>query len=313
MEYEELESLWNENSVKALLRFYREINSPKKAVEFSLRRKKPEVHIRYKKIGTNACFVVPTADIDKFMTTDYWNYISRFDTIIVESNGKNFNYAYSMNSGIKEALSYGYSKIILSNDDMIPVDRVDTLNSVLAKMSDSEVVLPNKVISHKTHNFAFLETFSVVKRNLLYNFLNGINWRKLHKELAKYLTTVTKNFLEFNYAVFEGLNRKTFNSFFLTMLDVKMRELPLFNSFGIFDAEILNKNLFDTVFINGKEDYDLIIRILSNGYSVLGGAFKIADVGGQSLNKFHNGMRSIKDLLGDLILNYKLRDYFSHY
>ena len=309
MDYEELENLWDMNTLSALEKFYGEVNSPGKAIEFSLKRKKADVSIHYKNNGNKMCFVIPTSSFNEFTKGNYWKFISKFDTIIVESNGKFFNYAHSMNTGIREALNYGYSKIVLSNDDMMPIDSVNDLNSYAERKSEPEFILPAKVKLSPTNNFTISDTFNLVKRNSLYNFFNAINWRLLHKKNAKYMIKITKKFVNLDYAVVEGFNRRVLNSLLVPMLDVRLKNVPLFNSFGIFDAEILQKEQFDTSFINGKEDYDFIIRILRDKYSFSKSTFRIGDIGGLSLSKYNSGLRPIKDLLGDLILNHKLQGY----
>lgn len=310
MKQDELENLWSENTVSSLKNFYKEINSPEKAVKFSKNRSREEVKIYHNRNDKNACVVIPTANFERFAKTNYWPYISRLDTIVVESNGKYFNYAYSMNSGINEALNYGYTNIIISNDDMIPAESIESLEFLVERELNESILLPRKVRTSPIDHPTTSNEFYIANRNVVYKFINYINLFKSHHKELKDVLEITSKFSHFKYSIFEGTDFRLINHILKSFLKTELHKIPLFTSFGIFDANILEKERYDTLFINSREDYDLMIRLSTSGIHIERISFKIADIGGQTMNSYNNNLRIIKDLIGDLILNYKLQKYY---
>ena len=225
---EELESLWSENTISSLVKFYSEVNTPDKAVAFSGARHLSEVKIYHNNVGTDTCFVIPTMNFDKFRKTTYWNFVSQLDTIIVESNGPYFNYSHSMNSGIVEVLNYGYSRVILSNDDMIPLSPIGELEEVIRKTINVDIILPKKIKISEKKIFPIPEEFYIVERNLMERILTKTYWIKVHKILAKNIIQITKNFSDYNYSVFENGGSTPRDLMLRLLLKTKYSHLPLY-------------------------------------------------------------------------------------
>lgn len=305
-----LENLWSSNNLDNLIKFYKFINNPEKAYNFSINRKKPDIKIyHHHNNNSSICFIIPTISIDNFLKTSYWNLVSRFDAVIVESGGQYFNYARSINNGICEALKYDYKTLILSNDDMEIIDNSDKLLEEIENLREFDIILPTKIRKGKS-NFSISNQFNIVNFNAITRYTNYINWFINKNANFNEFRAILKGIDGYKYTIFEGSGNKKLDNLILKFLKIKYGKIPLFNSFGIFKRSVLEKENMDETFINGKEDYEFVIRLVNDKFSFGKSAFRIADIGGQSLNKYNNNLRILKDLLSELILNYYIENYF---
>lgn len=310
MDYNILETFWSSNNINNLVKFYEFINSPEKAYNFSIQREKSRIKIYHHKSSSNICFIIPTISINNFLMDPYWNFVSKFDAIIVESSGQYFNYARSINCGITEALNYNYKTLILSNDDMEVVDNKNKLLKEIENLEDFDVILPTK-IRKMDSTFSISDKFSIVNFNLTTRYMKYINWIINKNDNFNEFKSILNLINGYKYTVFEGSGNKKLDSFILRFLKVRYKNICLFNSFGIFKRDVLENQKMDEAFINGKEDYEFVIRLINNKFSFVKSSFRISDIGGKSLNIYNNNLRKLKDLLSELILNYYIVNNFN--
>ena len=303
MDYNTLEELWSSNNLDNLVKFYKFVNSPEKAYDFSINRRKADIRVYHLNNHSRLCFIIPTISVDEFLKTPYWGLVSEFDAIVVESYGQYFNYARSVNHGIREALKYDYSTLILSNDDMIVIDNKDKLLGEIENLKEFDVILPTKVRTHRSSTY-IADQFSIVNLDLIAKSITYIGWFMAENSTFNAFRAIFNDLDGYKYTVFESGSGKGTNNLILKFLKTKYDKLPLFNSFGIFQRPVLENENMNEAFINAREDYEFIVRLVNDKFSFVKSSFKIADIGGQSMNKYYSSMRGLKSLLSELILNY---------
>lgn len=213
--------------------------------------------------------------------------IKNFHTILVESKGKYFNYARSVNRGVSIALKYNPKWIIVSNNDVIIEDDIKKLYSYLMEID-------NKKIS------AFVGAggsglFDLCKFSLLSNILIFAKYKEKFNILKKF---DIKFFLLHEYSKFYNI---------LCNPIVLVRNHGFFGQFLIVSPHyIMSKGgvLFDETYINGVEDVEVFLDILSKGsYKPI--HFKINHLIGASLGRGEK--RGLREIFNFAYLNYKIK------
>ncbi|EZQ11419.1 hypothetical protein CM19_01120 [Candidatus Acidianus copahuensis] len=112
-------------------------------------RPKAEVKIGVEKGKYNeVVIVIPTADMNGYYAKSIRKTYEGLTLIFVESKGKYFNFAHSVNEGIKEALSLSPSWVIVSNDNMIGIDSPEQLIKQLRTVEENDVVFAKPPMYH---------------------------------------------------------------------------------------------------------------------------------------------------------------------
>lgn len=312
MEIALLEDLWSSNEPRKLLNFFSKVKTPYEAFLFASERKKSEPVIDFNNNYSKICFVIPTKNTELFKKSDYWKTVSNYDVVVTESNGRYFNYAKSVNSGINEALKGDYDWIIISNDDMQDFGLKGTIETVLAKQSSRDMIYLSN--NYGSVNLEKMNFFSVVEYNGIYKYISYAH------EILEHARNNDKSMLEIKilrlidslkFSVFFHPKHTFPDNLLRKILKFKYMSVPTFTSFGAFRPQVLENEKFDDLFINGGEDRDLAIRLKIGEYAYTNYPFKVKPMGGggQSLNSFNGGLRSAKNVLNSLLLSYKVEKY----
>lgn len=227
--------------------------------------------------------VIPTSDFNgKYAKECRENIFKGLHIVFIESGGKGdfyFNYAHNANIGIKKAMAYNPSWIVLSNDDMYKIDDVKILKLELSKIDGADVVYTEPSIYHST-------PMKIVMSNRLYYI-----YLKLFGYGSDYLS------------VFKRLNIKYLpvGAKFLknTLLKRVLGYVEL-QTFMIFSGDFIKREgvrIFDEVFQNHAEDTDLAIRLKVMSFNTYKVNYKIGDYIGSTFGMNYNRqLRSLASL-----------------
>ena len=86
-----------------------------------------------------------------------------------------------------------------------------------------------------------------------------------------------------------------------------MANLVNFADFGIFPSQVLKHFKFDETFFNGKEDYELVVRLKKVGISVEAFDFNLASVGSGTFSKVNPSL--VKEVLNSIYFGAKMREF----
>ena len=220
--------------------------------------------------------VVPTINFNSDRARKVSDFFSPYPVIFVESSGPYFNYARSCNKGIEAALRLKPTWIIVSNDDIVPLqpflDLVNTLSN--AKGSIYTVTDPSRKGGHGGRVF-----------------ITKMNAFGLVFELLQLL--LKRDFVSIQVIVRFGLKKNSYctgdlDTFFPKLIShfgkQKSVEYKSFSDFCIFKADILEKFRFNENFWNNYEDRELSYRLFKAGYELSILPFKLGSVGDVSFS-----------------------------
>ena len=304
-----LERLWRSNDVRDMITFFEHFNEIGDLISFSSSRPKAPIAMKKvnfqtldkNRISFDNIIVVPTLDSSGPLATEFASSFSTYPIIFVESGGEFFNYSYSVNSGVTEALDYSPERIIISNDDVLPLRPCGALNTIVNSQEDVDVLIPaNKESRYHGEEAYFLRhdpLFSLTQFVWALRNLRGIS----NKLGSLFLLYHLKQLKVVPYIPHDRL-RKAMLAFgmFRTMAS------PLLNfaDFGIFRADVLRVNRFDENFINGVEDYDMMMRLKKAGYTAKRIGFEIKSIGGATFGNRSN-TRFFHDIFNSIYFSMK--------
>lgn len=234
--------------------------------------------------------VIPTIDYNGKFAKKCRNTIFKGMHIIFIESGYNnsyFNYAHNCNAGIKRALEYNPTWIILSNDDMIGMDKpeylIESLNKVFPKVN-------TVIFSQNRLDVANLVKFGIttLRRNL---FMKSVN------EYTRALIKFEKKFnIEF---LVEG---SRFPLKYLTKHKYSYRAI---SDFSIFSVDILRNHcpFYNENFVNGGEDIFASCKLHLEPITYKTIDYSIGSIGGASVG---TKGRMLKDISNMAYLNYLL-------
>jgi hypothetical protein len=182
--------------------------------------------------------------------------------LFIESSGKLFNYAKSVNAGIAAIVDDGATEIgIISNDDiMIPSSGVQTLKNI--KYTDNNVYCLKP--QNQDYSGELVEiSVSTPWEKSFERIQAGIYGFKQQARLISILNDKKFSYARAFYPEF------WFHKFLKIGSKTITGKLVNFADFGIFNISILKENRFDETFINGWEDWDLSFRLKQKGIEIL--------------------------------------------
>ena len=260
---EYLESLWSDNNLTRVLKFYKELRDVSEMIKFSVGRKPAEIKIiRRGNLKSNIKFIIPTMDHNsqqcKMLGENYKNY----EILFIESSGKLFNYSKSVNAGISEVLGDEKSEIIIiSNDDIIMSSSGFQELKNLTQTEQSVYCLKPKEQNYSGESLEIAVPSTWAK--LYEGFKAARNGFKYQADLISLLTRK-----KFNYA--RAFSREFLSHNFLMIGSKSITgKFVNFADFGVFNISILRENRFDETFINGWEDWDLSYRLKQKGFNFM--------------------------------------------
>ena len=260
---EYLESLWSDNNLTRVLKFYKELRDVSEMINFSVGRKPAEIKIiRRGNLKSNMKFIIPTMDHNsqqcKMLEKNYKNY----EILFIESSGKLFNYSKSVNAGISEVLGDEKSEIIIiSNDDIIMSSSGFQEIKNLTQTEQSVYCLKPEKQNYSGESLEIAVPSTWAK--LYEGFKAARNGFRYQADLISLLTRK-----KFNYA--RAFSREFLSHNFLMIGSKSITgKFVNFADFGVFNISILRENRFDETFINGWEDWDLSYRLKQKGINIL--------------------------------------------
>ena len=258
--------------------------------------------------SNNKCvMVVPTTDASCPLATRLARAFSPIPIIFAVSVGEYFNYAYSLNSGIAEALKYSPERVIISNDDVIPIDDVRELLPLIEEHRDVDLLVPGNV-RNRYHG----ETVHLMRRNVFFTAIEFFwalkNLERIGNKLGALvlISEMTRSKIV-PYVAYDGIRQMTLASGILKPIS---KPFVNFADFGIFRSDVIKVNRFDETFINGYEDYDLTIRLDQAGNSIQKIGFNIRSLEGISLGRDWN-KRFFHDIFNSIYFSMKHCDDFA--
>lgn len=327
--YKQLEALWSSSSELNLIRFYGHIRNVQDLVAFSERRPRAAIKVVERKpkdrSRSETVVVVPTADSLGLYSKKIERYFERFRILFVESSGQFFNYATSVNHGVKFAIESNPEWILVSNDDMIPSDPISAFirELELNRHADALMVSSPPGTGRLYHSYD-LDVLPVHTRfEVLMSFLSSISHREspplsfvIPKILARF---GVQNRIRAAYTprLDSPFSGRSWGSI-LRKLGAVVREAPYrtyqplfsfrnFGDFGVFKADVLSKYKFDEVYINGEEDVDISYSLWRANKDIRMTSFKIGSIGEATISPDEKalGLRWLRSILNKVYFCYK--------
>ena len=280
-----------------IIEFYNGFENRDQLIQWMKERPKGVANIHEVEGDSDIIVVIPTADFNgKYARECRDNIFKGLHMIFVESGevpDPYFNYAHNCNVGVKKAMEYNPKWVVVSNDDMVKIDYVDTLKKELTKINYNEVsaVFTTPSIYHSV-------PVKLAEPRLIFNLYIRIN---------KQNRTRAKLWKKFNVRLFLPPAGLIWSILY-------RRGIPCFSisAFGIFSSTFLkdfmneNNGLFDESFITATEDIDLSLKITlaRDDYKFIN--YRIGDMINGTVGSSFS--KQLRDLAGDTLLNY-LIDY----
>lgn len=207
--------------------------------------------------------VVPTPDAGRDITQRFIEMVRGCGKIaptivIVESSGRGFSFARSMNAGILEALESGADVLALSNDDVtLPPGWVDVFHSILQGSEQFAYVAP-VILSQKGNpidSIVSLPSWYSIKAVTAFPFFARGAIYPIIQSIRESLLRVLK--------------RSGFSAPDIPMVLNRHRVIVNPQPFCILSRKSMEEiGLFDSQFSNGVENFDFAIRAYLTGRKV---------------------------------------------
>lgn len=322
-----LEYLYNSENKLNWENFYKKLRTPTDAIEFSHSRQNPHYAIKIiNNIGYPKLVVVmPTPDLHNRITKDT---ISRFGNtciVLVESSGKYFNFAKSMNIGIQQALQLDPKWILLSNNDVYPIDNIEKFEFSLKKYQPvaSVPVLNEPHIIRPIITKWFEPSYTEQQLMKIISYpaeLLGLSGSLISNLVASrykiFKSDAITRFLELDNMVLNSIVYQSPISGMLKRVSDSLKSKGKYlvsyiniQPVGIFAPYILEEFNFDETFINHGEDSDLSIRMKLNDIDI--SSIKITFGGSASASLGLANSRMYRcTLFGLLYMGFKLKNIY---
>ncbi|MCL4348132.1 MAG: hypothetical protein M1159_03425 [Candidatus Thermoplasmatota archaeon] len=292
------------NDPNKIIEFYNGFDNREQLIQWMRERPKGVANMHEVEGDKDIIVVIPTADFNgKYARECRENIFKGLHMVFVESGevpDPYFNYAHNCNVGIKKAMEYNPKWVVVSNDDMVKIDDVDTLKRELTKINYNEVsaVFTTPSIYHSV-------PVKLAEPRLIFNLYMRIN---------KQNRTRAKLWKKFNVRLF-------LPPVGLIWSVLYRRGIPCFSisAFGIFSSIFLkdfmneNNGLFDESFITATEDIDLSLKVtlVRDDFKFIN--YRIGDLINGTVGSSFSKL--LRDAAGDTLLNYLVsssNDYYHH-
>ena len=245
-ELDELNRLFTSKNVDDVIKFYDHFDTAEQLIQWMKNRPSAPMKIYEVEGDKDIIIVIPTADHNgKFAKSCADEIFKGQKIIFVESSGKFFNFARSVNDGVKYALKYKPRWIILSNDDMYKIDNFKFLKNRLATVDYSVKFCSISELPEHCH----CSELSIVEpkfyRDLIFKYTLG----EYEKQYLKLRRKFSVNYLTFRPSTEKHpiLYKKRFS--FLHLADFAVLRYD-------FVSKLFRQRdyIFNPYFINGEED-----------------------------------------------------------
>jgi hypothetical protein len=276
--------------IDKIIQFYDCFENTEQLIRWMRERPKGVATIHEVEGDKDVIVVIPTADFNgKYAKECRDNIFKGLHMVFVES-GKDFyfNYAHNCNIGVKKALEYKPDWIVISNDDMYKIDKIEVLIAELSKLDNTNV---DSVFTQPSKYHSIPVFFS-----------EGNKLRRFYLGFFKYRRSQLR--IENKYLVkYFSSPRNHYGKYFFKHKNPHIS----IADFGIFSSKFIERKgrvLFDEIYVHGCEDVDLSLEIaLKKKYSFIN--YSIGDLLGSSLGT--DIKRKLRDISGYIYLNYKLK------
>ena len=299
---DEKEWLYENLSKENFLEFYNSFNSVKDFINFLRSRKRPKINI-FKIMpdeGSEITAVIPTSSIESKLVKLQIEKLKGINMVFVESGGPYFNFSYSMNVGISEAIRLNSKLIMLSNDDVLPAEYLTHFQmEVLKNDMDYDILIPT-IVNNQQPVSPMQKVFSQTR---LVEYIISRNYMRFiyTSEVFSYCRSLLGKLNIYNspdifkYIILRdqdpliSKNRIDRVDLILKRIFEKLHpplvELNNIQPISFVKAGLLKDERFDETFVNGGEDTDLSIRLANKGVKV--GYIKnhFQNIGGDSLKR----------------------------
>lgn len=273
-----------------ILKFYEQFPNYSSLIRWlrNVKKKEPKIIVKKSKI-TTVIAVIPTR-----YTKNIRGLKKKYGdiTLVIAVNQKDtghFNYAYSINKAINEALKMKPSWLIIANDDIKDVGKTKDLVRILGHIDNkcTDVVFPEYITKYPyTHEVVLVK----------YRFYSGLLLRIIRKK------TFVKYILHKKYGI------KIFaqpSSWRERLVFKKIHCFTNIGDFSIISPNFIknNKNkLFDDIFLNGNEDTEVSLKFRASKIEYIN--YKMnCGYGGNSLG--HNQERFLRDIATQCYIYHK--------
>ncbi len=289
------EILYKSKSINDLFSFYDSFNVSEEMVSWMKHRPKARIKFYISNGSEKVCVIIPTANHNGIYAKTAKKIYKGFTIIFVESNGPYFNFARSVNLGLKHALhKYKFNWVIISNDDIYKIDDISVLEKELdiANKKSADVLFRLKKQT-KEANYVYVASINRILLLIVRSLSKGFN--------SKYYQYFEKFNLKF--FVYDKSNKLKFHIF--NIISKKKIKLYEEGAFWVLNYNFVKKNkgvIFDETYINGFEDHDLSYVVNTKcKYDFIN--FNLGFYSGKSLGT--GKLRVLKDLANLIYFNYK--------
>ncbi|MCW1312495.1 MAG: hypothetical protein OH338_03645 [Candidatus Parvarchaeota archaeon] len=289
------EILYKSSNLEDLFRFYDSFSGSDEIVLWMKHRPKARIRFYISKGSEKVCVIIPTANHNSIYAKTAKKIYKGFTIIFVESNGPYFNFARSVNRGLKYALDkYKFNWVIISNDDIYKIDDIRVLEKELniANKRSADVLFREKTQTREV-NYVYVAKINRILLLIVRAFTKGFS--------NKYYWYVEK--FKIRFFVYDKSNKLKFYIF--NIISKKKIKLYEEGAFWVLSYNFIKKNkgaIFDETYINGFEDHDLSYRV-NTKYKYDFIKFNLGFYNGKSLGT--GKRRVLKDLVNLIYFNYK--------
>jgi len=285
-------NLFTSNDPKKIIEFYDGFDNRDQLIQWMKERPKGVSYIHEVEGDKDIIVVIPTADFNgKYARECRDNIFKGIHMVFVESGIGNFyfNYAHNCNVGIKKAMEYNPKWVVVSNDDMRKVESPEKLREELLKQNSDEIWILNAQGSGPHSRLMKVGTRSLFALILLLS-QNNRTILMIEKSLRY---KVGKILIAESYSLKHR---------FFTKKLFSVRNVASFFIVSKLCIKTTKGNLFDEIFINGYEDFDLDLRYIKSNQKEIN--YKIDDIGegGMTLGGIQS-MRFARDIANRIYLS----------
>lgn len=290
------------NEPRRIIEFYDGFKNRYQLIQWMRERPKGITNIHEVDGNKEITVVIPTADFHgKFAKNCRENIFKGLQIIFVESGeipDPYFNYAHNVNVGLQYALKHSPKWIIISNDDMFKMDEVSILWKCLGETPKTSMVILARMNGSNLSYVSTISTFNTLGK-LLLEISNIVPFKR--KSIRNSLLFSLR---KFDIKLISGGEEKNIKS--RRFLLKKEGDVWNVKDLAIFRSEFVGQRkgvLFDETFINGYEDLDFTLNLLSDKNVISFIDYKIGRYFGRSLGTAIN--RSAREVVNLTYFNYK--------
>ena len=276
-ELDELNRLFTSKNADDVIKFYDHFDNAEQLIQWMKNRPSAPMKIYEVEGEKDIVIVIPTANHEGEYARNCANEIFKGQQIVfVESNGPFFNYARSCNFGLKYALKYNPKWLVLSNDDILEADTIGKLKKELLKLDHNKLVIALAVQDRR-------DRYSTRKRSTVYDLYEKFKGHSSYINLIqKYNVTYTPFSFSSNTTLRLKIRQIIIKIFTKKIFEIKFSgDFIIFSKKSILTIQDKYNQIFDETFINGCEDSEIFIKVLTENLKILTLNYKIkTDISG---------------------------------